>query len=196
MKNVTFPVDSIRGSIFFGWLIIGVFILSSCRKDQHDHEHEQELITTVRLVFTPLGGGAPAEFKFVDLDGIGGNPPTVFNDTLSANTNYSMEVFLLNESVTPAEDITTEVRNEGTAHQLFYTPQSGLNLVITYNDSDARGKPIGLLCNASTGAASSGTLKVTLRHEPNKNAANVSAGDMTNAGGETDVEVTFEVVIE
>jgi hypothetical protein len=37
---------------------------------------------------------------------------------------------------------------------------------------------------------------VTLRHEPDKGAAGVSGGDITNAGGDTDIEVTFPVVIE
>ena len=48
----------------------------------------------------------------------------------------------------------------------------------------------------ATGAASVGTLKVTLRHEPNKSAAGVVGGDITNAGGETDIEVEFPIVIE
>jgi len=36
-----------------------------------------------------------------------------------------------------------------------------------------------------------GGLRITLRHEPNKTAAGVQNGDITNAGGETDIEVTF-----
>ena len=42
----------------------------------------------------------------------------------------------------------------------------------------------------------SGTITVTLRHEPNKDAAGVSSGDIANAGGETDIEVTFNVEIQ
>jgi hypothetical protein len=174
-----------------------LFAVASCKKDNHDHDHdhEQELITTVKLVFTPSGGGTPVEFKFTDNDGIGGNPPVIINDTLSANTSYSLVVSLLNESVSPAVDVTREIRMEGKEHQLFYAVENGLNLTITYNDADVNGKPIGLLCNAVTGNASSGTLTVTLRHQPNKNAANVSSGNITNAGGETDAEVTFNVTI-
>ena len=37
----------------------------------------------------------------------------------------------------------------------------------------------------------SATMTVILRHEPNKAGAGVSDGDITNAGGETDIEVTF-----
>ena len=37
---------------------------------------------------------------------------------------------------------------------------------------------------------------MTLRHEPAKDASGVAAGDITNAGGETDIEVTFDVTVE
>jgi len=37
---------------------------------------------------------------------------------------------------------------------------------------------------------------VTLRHQPDKGAIGVSDGDITNAGGETDIEVLFDVIIE
>ncbi len=170
--------------------------VSGCKKDDHDHDHEQELITTVNVVFTPVGGGTPVTFSFVDLDGDGGNAPVITNGTLAANTDYTFTTTFLNESETPAEDITEEVRVKGDEHQIFYQVQSGLNLTITYNDTDANGKPIGLNGNASTGGASTGNLTVTLRHEPNKSAANVANGDITNAGGETDAEITFSVTIQ
>jgi hypothetical protein len=48
----------------------------------------------------------------------------------------------------------------------------------------------------STSSAGSGTLTITLRHEPNKDGDNVADGDITNAGGETDVEVTFNIDVE
>ena len=47
----------------------------------------------------------------------------------------------------------------------------------------------------STNAAGSGELQVVLRHEPDKFGANVSAGDITNAGGETDIEVMIPYVV-
>ncbi len=171
--------------------------VTGCKKeDGHAHDNEQELITTVNVVFTPTGGGTPVTFSFVDLDGDGGNSPVVTNGTLTANTSYTVATTFLNESETPAEDITEEVRAEGKEHQVFYQVQSGLNLGITYNDADTDNRPIGLINTATSGSASSGTLTVTLRHEPNKTAANVSNGDITNAGGETDVEVTFNVTIQ
>ena len=45
----------------------------------------------------------------------------------------------------------------------------------------------------TTGSMSnpSASMTVILRHEPDKAGAGVSDGDITNAGGETDIEVTF-----
>jgi len=48
----------------------------------------------------------------------------------------------------------------------------------------------------TTDAAGSGTITVILRHEPDKGASGVNDGDITNAGGETDIEVTFDVTVQ
>jgi hypothetical protein len=65
-----------------------------------------------------------------------------------------------------------------------------------YDDMDGSGNPIGVANTYLTGDAGSGTFTVTLRHEPNKTAAGVADGDITNAGGETDIEVEFPVTIQ
>jgi hypothetical protein len=174
-----------------------LFIVPACKKDNdNDPVNEEELITTVIATFIPSGGGAPVVFSFKDVDGSGGNAPVVVNDTLAANASYNLSLLLLNESVTPADTISNEVFEEGDEHQMFFQVQSGLNLSVAYNDADVNGKPIGLNNTATTTNASSGKLTVTLRHMPDKSAANVSTGDITNAGGETDVEVQFDVAIE
>ena len=66
----------------------------------------------------------------------------------------------------------------------------------SHNDSDANGDPLGLEMTATTGDASAGDVTVILRHEPDKDAEGVADGDVTNAGGETDVEVTFDADVE
>lgn len=169
---------------------------ASCTDDNEpDPVNEEELITTVKMTFTDNTGGVKV-FSFTDLDGDGPDAPVIENDTLSANTNYAVTVVFLNESENPAEDITEEVKEEGEEHQVFYDIANTLNLSYTYNDADTKGRPIGLLNSFITGDVSSGALKVTLRHEPNKTASGVVGGDITNAGGETDIEVEFDVVIE
>ena len=66
----------------------------------------------------------------------------------------------------------------------------------SYSDADANNLPIGIQNKVQTGAASEGTFTITLRHEPAKPAEGVSDGDITNAGGETDVEVTLPISIQ
>ena len=65
----------------------------------------------------------------------------------------------------------------------------------TYDgENDTNGNPIGLDYSFATwNAGGSGNLKITLRHQPDKNAAGVSSGDIANANGETDIEVEFPV---
>jgi len=110
---------------------------------------------------------------------------------LTANTNYTGVVELLNETEEPAEDIGAEVVEEGDEHQLFFQITTA-GVTQGYSDMDVNGLPLGIQTTFSTMAAGTGTLTVILRHQLDKNAANVSTGDITNAGGDTDIEVTFD----
>jgi hypothetical protein len=65
------------------------------------------------------------------------------------------------------------------------------NRSFTYADADVNGKPIGLAFTLKTGtAAATGNIVVVLRHMPAKSAAGVATGDITNAGGATDAQIT------
>ncbi len=181
------------------FLISGA-LLSSCSSDDDnlpEPVNEEEVITTLTLTLIAEDGGDNVVIAYRDLDGDGPNAPvTSISGNLSANTTYAGTVRVLNELETPAEDITDEVEEEGDEHQFFYTISSSLNASIVYDDEDVNGMPVGIAFNIVTGEPSSGNITVTLRHEPNKSAAGVSTGDITNAGGDTDVEATFNVVIE
>ena len=61
---------------------------------------------------------------------------------------------------------------------------------------DENGNPVGLSFTLTTGEASSGALTFTLIHEPDKSGDGVSEGDITNAGGSKDIEVTFELEVQ
>lgn len=178
-------------------LLLAVTVVTSCDDDDPEPVNEEELITTVRVTFTNQANASDVKTAlFVDSDGEGGNAPSITNPTLSANSTYSVSIEFLNESETPAEDITEEVAEEDYEHQVFYVVGSGLNLTYSYGDEDRDGNPLGLSGSAVTTTASNGTLTVLLLHEPNKTASGVAAGDPANAGGETDVEVTFNVTIQ
>ena len=178
--------------LFASMLLIG---FSSCDNEPEDDEiNEEEVITTMSFTLTATNGNTVV-LSFLDLDGDGGNAPTISGGTLEANTTYSGTILLLNEAEDPSEDVTEEVREEDDEHQFFF--QSTIDgLSVDYNDADDNGNPLGISNTVTTGAAGSGTLTVTLRHEPMKEIASVMNGDIIEAGGETDIEVVFPIEIQ
>jgi len=175
--------------------------ITGCKKDEDGPApipppvNQEEVITTVILSFDNVGAGADKELRFTDADGDGGGAPVYDLDTLDNASVYNVSIIILNETLNPVDTVSNEVLAEGEDHQFFFQP-TGVNISYVYGDTDSNGNPIGLLTTMTTGAPSVGTLLVTLRHEPDKTAAGVSSGDITNAGGDTDVEVSFPLVIE
>ncbi len=176
-------------------LIIVILSLNSCKKDDPIIEEPVELITTLTYTLTSSDGGSVVVLSFQDLDGDGGNAPVITDGVLNANTTYTGVLMLSNEQASPAEDITEEISEEDEEHQFFFqSTVAGLN--ISYTDQDSDGNPLGLTTALTTTDAGSGTINIVLRHEPAKSADGVSGGDITNAGGETDIEVTFNVDVQ
>jgi hypothetical protein len=170
--------------------------LQSCHKDDgHHHDHSEEEVITTLIYKLTAPDGSVAQLIFRDTDGDGGNAPVITTDVLKANTMYTGAITLSNESENPAEDITEEVAEEKEEHQFFLSATVS-GLTISYADTDVDCKPVGLATTLSTGAAGSGNLQIVLRHEPDKFASGVASGDITNAGGETDIEVDFAIVVE
>ncbi len=180
---------------FYALIMMTVLMFSACEKDDPVPVNEEEVITTVNYYLTPVNGGDVITLSFQDLDGEGGNGANVTGGTLAANETYMGRLELLNETESPAEDITEEIEEEDADHQFFF--QSDIpTLAISYNDQDANGNPVGLNTTVTTGAAASGEITITLRHEPDKAGIGVVEGDITNAGGETDIEVTIQVNVQ
>ena len=179
-------------------LLLAMVAFTACSSDDPEPVNEEELITTLRVTFTGTGntqGIVVATFK--DLDGAGGDAPEITNPvTLAENGTYNVSVEFLNEAESPVENITEEVSEEADEHQIFFTASAGLNFFYEYTDQDSNGQPIGLQGIVSTGEAGIGTLQVLLIHEPLKTASSVSDGDPTNAGGETDISVSFNIAIQ
>ncbi|AZJ31522.1 hypothetical protein SAMN05444344_2065 [Tenacibaculum mesophilum] len=179
-------------------LFTSALAITSCSSDDNPVPvNEEEVITTVTVKLTPQGGGDTVTLQSKDLDGDGPNDPVVTGGTLAANTTYNGEITLLNELEDPAENITEEVAEEADEHQFFYNVTGGIASTFSYaGDNDANGNPVGINFTVATGAAGSGNYVFILRHEPNKGASGVKEGDITNAGGETDVQVSFKVEIQ
>lgn len=175
------------------FLATASLFLASCSDDDNGPVNEEEVITTV--ITTLTNGATTITLTSRDLDGDGPIDPLVtVSGNLTANTVYNGETTFLNELDTPADNITTEVEEEGEEHQIFYQIPASLG-TIGYTDFDVNAKPVGLTFTYTTGNAGTGNLTVTLRHLPNKSAAGVAAGDITNAGGATDAQVTYPIVI-
>lgn len=184
---------------FKPFLLIALLILSSCSSDDDgppELVNEEEVITTLVLTLTAQGSGDVIELSSRDLDADGPNPPIVTVENLVANTTYTGVVQVLNETETPAEDITEEVAEEDEDHQFFFQVIGNASVTTTYSDTDGNGNPVGINITLTTGAVSTGDLVVTLRHLLNKSATGVSEGDITNAGGDTDVMITLPINIQ
>ena len=148
------------------------------------------MITTLVYTLTSADSSIVKEFIFKDIDGDGGNEPVISVDTLDAHIEYTGRITLLNESESPAEDITAEVEEEGAEHQLFFIG-TGSDMEITYMDADENGNPLGLKTLVLTDSISEGTLNIVLRHQPKK----PNDGTLSDAGGSTDISVEFDVFI-
>jgi len=170
-------------------------LITSCSGDDNNPEpvNEEEVITTMTVTLTPQEGGAAITLQSQDLDGDGPNAPVVtVSGNLASNTSYDGTIVLLNETETPAEDITEEVAEEAEDHQFFFNVAGGLDATASYEDLDGDGNPLGIEFTLSAGGAGNGTLTITLRHEPKK----PNDGSLADAGGETDIAQTFDLSVE
>ncbi len=179
---------------FLSVLFFSGLLFTACSSDDDVPEpvNEEEVITTLTVSLSTDGSATPITLITRDLDGDGPNPPVItVSGNLAAGTTYNGTIVLLNETVTPPENITEEVEEEDDEHQFFYTVGSGLNVTTEYGNFDGDGNPLGTEFTLITGAASSGTLTFTMRHEPKK--PNTGLAD---AGGETDIAASFNVTVK
>jgi hypothetical protein len=173
----------------FTVITLGGLLIAGCKKKQ-TADDEEELITTAKVTLTPVSGGAARVFTWKDVDGPGGNAPSIDSIKLSPSNAYNCSLQFLNESVSPAEDITTEITAEAADHQVYYEPSSVLIHVVGLNN-DGNGLPLGTTSTWGVTSASAGTIKITLKHKPGAKAANDPV-----TKGETDVEVVFPARIQ
>ncbi len=179
---------------FMALSIIGLS-MSSCKKDDDQvdvpapDQNEVELITTFKITFTDEAGVQPTvSATFQDLDGDGGNAPGIFDTiVLAPSTSYAAEILLLNETESPADTISNEVKEEGAAHLFCFEP-TGADVTILRTDTDGTYE-IGLESQWVTGNASTGSTQITLKHQPD-------VKDGTCAPGETDIELNFITKIQ
>jgi len=166
---------------------------TACSKDVETEENDNELITTIELHVTETGTSTTGVFKFEDLDGDGGAAPVIDAITLSPNKTYNVELKVLDKSKTPAVTISEEILEEGDDHRFYFEP-TGASITVNNLSNDANGLPLGLTSTWTTGAASTGKLKITLRHYESGGKALTDPVSSTKSS--TDAEVEFNAAIQ
>lgn len=177
-------------------LLLTVIVLTGCNRKDPEPENEKEEINRMEVVFTPAGGGSAVTFLFSDPDGDGGNPPTITAPALRARTTYNVTITLSKDEGSKREDKTAEVLAEAYEHQFFFVINPTTLMTHRYNDVDRDNRPLGLRNVIETQAAGNGNLRIVLRHDLNKAFAGLNSSNFQQAGGETDIDVTFPVTVQ
>ena len=148
-----------------------------------------ELITRVTLTLKANGETVTASAVDPDGDGAGFQIDEL---VLNAANSYTGSIEVADE--VNDQDITAEIDRESDDHQFFYTPGGGVadRLTVVVTDQDINGLPVGLEFQAITtaGGAATGTLNVVLSHFAQ------GPKDGTNRSDDTDIDVTFPVIIQ
>ena len=163
-------------------LVSLLLIFSYCSKDDNPVEvNEAETFTRVVLkvgadTYTYNVGEAVPEVK------------------LDSNKSYSVSLEFYDAS-DPAdiENMTLEVIEEADEHFIFYEV-AGVSVDISSNSSDvigANSTGINLSTDWKTATSGSGTIRVSLIHQP----TSITGTTRASLGGETDIEVNWPVVI-
>ncbi len=176
-------------------LAISLIGLASCSKEGHEPHDDNELITTVKLQFTPVTNTSPARvYYWRDTQG-DGVVDSIDPIVLDKGTTYDLDISLLDETKKPAFDITKEIAEEGDVHLfVFKTTPLGL-LSHKIKDLDKRGLAIGLKSEVKTQfAAGNGKFQLILKHQPPVNGRATKNGSETV--GSTDLDVEFPVSVK
>ncbi len=173
-------------------LALAMGLLSSaCKKDEPAPIEDNEFISTLRLTFTE--GTNKLIYSIKDLDGDGGKAPVADVIKLLPNKTYTVTTEFLDETKTPIVNLTSEIEKESAEHLVVFESPASL-LSLTRTDKDSRGFEIGLKASAKTVAAATGSLKVSLKHQPEVGGKPVKDG--TASIGSTDFEGNFLVEVK
>ena len=186
-------------------LAVLAFGFASCESEDPTEENDGEVITDVTLKFQELDAsnalvGSVLSFKASDPQGIEvGKTPTIQSISLAKGKKYQMTIEVTN--AIENEDITQEILTEAAAHQFFFLGQVFDSSFFSIQYADAGGIALGLkttvTVSSSTGTNNS-NMRVVLRHDLNKSfpgASNPNFANFAQAGGETDLDLTFPVIL-
>lgn len=167
-------------------------IFQSCKKSETVVSPPlpgNEFLTTVQLVVT--NSTNPADVQTRSVKQLPGAAVDYSNAslTLKKNSVYNVSVKFLDESKSPAGNVTDDIYTRRNYHLICFAV-TGVALTVQRTDKDTNtpALEVGLQDIFTTGAVGSGTLNVQLRHQPN-----AKNGDC--APGSTDADTDFPVTI-
>lgn len=172
-------------SLAFGWISCG---------DNDEMDNEVGEVTTLFFTVTGSDASNPISFAYRDLDGPGGSPAEIVGGTLKTFVTYTGTVEVVKETGNPFDLSDIIKTQEAREHQFFYSASIG-DIDFMYEDMDSNGNPVGLNVSFTPTLAGEGSLIIELRYLPNKDAANVEDGDITNAGGDTVIRVELPLTV-
>ncbi len=181
---------------YYSFLIV-FFLVSCIHGEGIEPSDDNELITTVKLVFTPQDDDddttIPLNFYWKDTEGDGvvdRLDPIVLND----NTQYDLQVQLFDETKTPRVDISKAIVEEADVHLFVYKILPASLLRLSIKDRDSKGLALGLRGDVKTGSKGNGKMRVLLKHQPPVNGQHVKNGQ--EEPGSTDVDIEFYISIK
>lgn len=183
------------------------FAFSSCKSEDPVPENDGELITDVTLTFQELDVsnnpvGDPFEFTASDAEGIEiGSAPDVETVTLTKGKKYQMYIDVYNSVA--GEDITEEIYAEGDEHQFYFLGTAFTSSPFLSYEYDDEGNELiglkGIVTVQQSPGFNTANMQIILRHDLDKNfpgANNPNFVEYAQAGGESDLDITFPVVVE
>ncbi|MEB2778064.1 hypothetical protein SYJ56_22315 [Algoriphagus sp. D3-2-R+10] len=188
-------------------LAVVSFAFSSCDSEDPVPENDGELITDVTLTFQEIdesGNAVGSAFDFTASDSEGieiGSAPDVETVTLTKGKTYQMSIEVYNSIA--EEDITEEIQEESDEHQFYFLGSAFVGSpIMSYEYDDEGGISLGLkgiVTVDENPVSNNANMQILLRHDLDKNfpgASNPNFVEYAQAGGESDLDITFPVVVE
>jgi hypothetical protein len=163
---------------------------NSCDHADHpDHNHENELFTTIRLHLKQENTGTESHIEWRDITPFDQNGRTIDTIMLDTSVSYTGRIELLDESKSPAKDVTKEIEKEKDEHLFVYKPAVNKFFSVIRLDKDSKNREVGLQFKIDVKNLPGDTvLNVVLRHQP-------GVKDGSEGPGDSDLDVWFPVKI-
>lgn len=155
--------------------------------DDHDHEeeehdHDEEEHGDHEIVLAPNTSYEVELLVFGEAGEHDHDHDHGSERTVSSDDDHDHEEGTINEVIESTAD----------GHQVFYIFEDAALATYEYLDFDENNNPLGLRVRITTGDAGTGTMQLILKHGPEK----PNNGTPEEAGGDDDINITFDLEVE